>query len=116
MWLRKCGQMVRLSRILCPEGTIGLSLGFQPQDTLTIRDPPRRGGRNWSRIWLGIKGGKLFSTHFQGGRLLHPYPGLNPGLSPPVPSGQRPMFGHLSAKSTSPTPFEDEDDDEDEND
>jgi hypothetical protein len=26
--------------ILCPEGTIGLSLGFQPQDTLTIGTRP----------------------------------------------------------------------------
>jgi hypothetical protein len=40
MWLRKCGQIFRSYRILCPEGTIGLSLGFQPQDTLTIGPRP----------------------------------------------------------------------------
>jgi hypothetical protein len=30
-WLRKCGQIFRSYRILCPEGTIGLSLGFNPR-------------------------------------------------------------------------------------
>jgi hypothetical protein len=40
MWLRKCGQIFRLCRILCPEGTIGLSLGFQPQEQGQTRSRP----------------------------------------------------------------------------
>jgi hypothetical protein len=58
MWVRKCGRIFRSYRILCPKGTIGLSLGFQPQDTLTSRA---------GALFIGTRG-------------------ENPGLSPVVPS------------------------------
>src|SRR6202021_918586 len=49
MWLRFCGRIFRSYRILCPEGTIGLSLGFQPQDTLTIATRPHKAHQNRPR-------------------------------------------------------------------
>jgi hypothetical protein len=65
------------------------------------------------RISFGIQGGKRFSTAtFRAGTLFYPYPGLNPGLSPVVPSGQNPYsrdrnrFENLSAKSKPPQPLQ----------
>jgi hypothetical protein len=102
MWCRKSGQIFRLCRILCPEGTIGLSLGFRPQDTLTIG--PALKGRQKFVEDLGRHSGRkmLFYRHPQGGRLLYSHPGLKPRAQSCSPLREKNRGGYLSAKSKPP--------------
>jgi hypothetical protein len=89
MWLRKCGQVVRSYRILCPEGPARNASrsdaggdyraepGVSTPGHLYNRARPIKGGRNSLRISFGIQGGKRFSTAtFRAGALFYPYPGL----------------------------------------
>ena len=52
-WFRFCGHVsnsIFVPKIrICPEGTIGLSLGFQPQDTLSIGTRPHKALRARAR-------------------------------------------------------------------
>jgi hypothetical protein len=81
-----------VDRYLCPEGTIGLSLGFQPQDTFTIGPRPEGAAENLLRIPLGIQGGNAFYRHLQGGRPFYPYPGLKPRAESCSPFGTKSVF------------------------
>src|ERR1700722_8625379 len=93
MWLRKCGQIFRLCRILCPGGTIGMSVGFQPQDTLTIGPRSEGAAENRLRISFGIQSGNFSTATFRADVFYICTRGQNPGLSPVVPSGRTVIFG-----------------------
>jgi hypothetical protein len=91
MWLRFCGQVLRLDRTLCPEGTIGLSLGFQPQG----HAHPRRALKGRQDFLFDCLFGdphslrERFCRPFRAGRLFDRYLGLKPQAQSCSPFGTK---------------------------
>ena len=75
MWLRKCRQIFRSYRILCPEGTVGLSLGFQPQVRMKRAPALKVAVKGCFPSWLPNEIPNEFLPPLQGGVLLSMCPG-----------------------------------------
>ena len=75
MWLRFCGQL----SALCPAGTIGLSLEFQPQVSIRIRSRPEGAVESVPQIVKTLTkqaAGPNYLPLLQGGSVLKRIPGV----------------------------------------
>jgi hypothetical protein len=79
-----------------------MSVGFQPQDTLTIGPRSEGAAENRLRISFGIQSGNFSTATFRADVFYICTRGQNPGLSPVVPSGRTVIFGTKIELDTCP--------------